>query len=64
MLETTIMCFILQHMQGQKVNNVGAWNNGIKLRMQLNYNCKYLPMLPTIPAVHSCLLIRGMMFFG
>jgi hypothetical protein len=48
----------------QKVNNVGAWNNGIKLKMQLNYNCKYLPMLPTIPAVHSCLLIRGMMFFG
>jgi hypothetical protein len=64
MLETTIMYFILQHMQGQKVNNVGAWNNGIKLKIQLNYNCKYLLMLPTIPAVHSCLLIRGMMFFG
>ncbi len=33
MLKTTIMYFIFQHIQGQKVNNVGAWNNGIKLEM-------------------------------
>jgi hypothetical protein len=63
MLETIVMYFILQHMQGQKVNNVGAWNDSIKLEMQLNYNYKYLPMLPTILPIHSCLLIRGMMFF-
>jgi hypothetical protein len=30
-LETIVMYFIVQHMQGQKVNNVGAWNSSIKL---------------------------------
>lgn len=64
MLETIVMYFILQHMQGQKVNNASAWNNNIKLEMQLNYSYKYLPMLPTILPIQSCLLNRGMMFFG